>query len=73
MTNKKIPFQVKMSNEVYDKMKEESVKLWLTMSGFVAFIITKYKESSILFESATKDEIKEFWKDYPIKNWTLNN
>ena len=50
MPEKRIPFLTKMKPEVYKKMKLEAGKAWLSMSWFVAMLITKYINTDVDFK-----------------------
>lgn len=44
---KRIPFQVKMPEQNYNKMKSEAEKLWLTMSSFINMLVFTYDSTVI--------------------------
>lgn len=50
---KRIPFQIKMPPENYEKMKSEADRLGLTMSSFVNMLIFTYNTTVIHTTSNT--------------------
>ena len=44
----RIPFQIKLTEENYNKMKTESNKLGINMSAFISMLITQYDSTNII-------------------------